>query len=168
VAVVTAPAGRVLGVDLGARRIGLALSDPARTVALPDEVLVRAADRAADHGAIVARATAAGATTIVVGLPLSLSGRAGPAARATLAEVEELRVVARARGVEVVVHDERLTTVTAERALAEARMRREARRRLVDKVAAAVMLQSWLDRAAARAERDGNDRDASGRGGASR
>ena len=54
---------------------------------------------------------------------------------------------AAAGDIEVVVHDERLTTVTAERALGEARMRREARRRVVDKVAAAVMLQSWLDRA---------------------
>jgi putative Holliday junction resolvase len=49
--------------------------------------------------------------------------------------------------IEVVLHDERLTTVTAERALGEARMSREARRRVVDKVAAAVMLQSWLERA---------------------
>ena len=82
---------------------------------------------------------------IVVGLPLSLSGRTGPAARAALDEVEALRAVA--GDIEVTVHDERLTTVTAERALIEARMGREARRQVVDKVAAAVMLQSWLERA---------------------
>jgi putative Holliday junction resolvase len=143
VAVVTA-AGRVLGVDLGERRIGLALSDPTRTVASPHDVLTRTGDRTDDHQAILAAASAAGATTIVVGLPISLSGRTGPAARAALAEVEELRAACGA-GIEVVAHDERLTTVTAERSLTEARVRRDARRRVVDKVAAAVMLQSWLE-----------------------
>jgi RNase H-fold protein (predicted Holliday junction resolvase) len=73
VAVVTA-VGRVLGVDLGERRIGLALSDPTRTVASPHDVLTRSGDRTADHQAILAAAAAAGATTIVVGLPVSLSG----------------------------------------------------------------------------------------------
>ena len=81
----------------------------------------------------------------MVGLPLSLSGGSGPAARAALEEVEALRAVA--GDIEVTVHDERLTTVTAERALTEAGLRREARRRVVDKVAAAVMLQSWLEQA---------------------
>jgi putative Holliday junction resolvase len=137
--------GRVLGVDLGSRRIGLALTDPTRTIASPYDVLRRGADHAHDHDAIVAVARGEGATTIVVGLPLSLSGKAGPAARATLEEVDALRATAAKAGIDVVVHDERLTTVTAERSLIEARMRREARRRVVDKVAAAVMLQSWLE-----------------------
>ncbi len=75
---------------------------------------------------------------------MSLSGRTGPAARAALAEVESLRALA--GDIDVVVQDERLTTVTAERALGEARMRRDARREVVDKVAAAVMLQAWLER----------------------
>ena len=135
---------RALGVDLGARRIGLALSDPSRTVATPHEVLRRSGDPAADRRAIVDAARRQNAGVIVVGLPLSLSGRTGPAAQATLEEVEALRAVA--GDIEVTVHDERLTTVTAERALTEARMGREARRRVVDKVAAAVMLQSWLER----------------------
>jgi putative holliday junction resolvase len=143
---VIATAGtRALGVDLGARRIGLALSDPSRTVATPHEVLRRSDDPAADRRAIVDTARRQDANVIVVGLPLSLSGRSGPAARAALEEVEELRAVA--GDIEVTVHDERLTTVTAERALTEAGMRREARRRVVDKVAAAVMLQSWLEQA---------------------
>jgi putative pre-16S rRNA nuclease len=136
---------RAMGVDLGSRRIGLALSDPTRTVASPHDVLARSGDEARDHDAIVAAARAHDVTTIVVGLPLSLSGEAGPAAKATLAEVEALRGVAGAANIDVVVHDERFTTVTAERSLNEARMRREARRRVVDKVAAAVMLQSWLE-----------------------
>jgi putative Holliday junction resolvase len=134
---------RVLGVDLGERRIGLALSDPSRTVASPHGVLRRSGDRDADRRAIVTAARAAGAGVIVVGLPLSLSGKVGPAARAALEEVDALRTIA--SGIEVVVHDERLTTVTAERALLEGRVRRDDRRDVVDKVAAAVMLQSWLE-----------------------
>jgi putative Holliday junction resolvase len=140
----TAPAGRVLGVDLGTKRIGLALSDPARMVASPHEVLERGRDQGADHAAILAAARDSGATTIVVGLPLSLSGRTGPAAKAARAEAEALRERA-GDGVDVVLHDERLTTVTAEAALREAGMRTGDRRRVVDKVAAAVMLQSWLE-----------------------
>jgi putative Holliday junction resolvase len=146
VGVVIAPAGtRALGVDLGERRIGLALSDPSRTVASPHDVLRRSGDPAVDRRAIVDIARESGAGVIVVGLPLSLSGKTGPAARAALAEVEALRAIA--GEIEVVVHDERLTTVTAERALIEGRVRRDARRQVIDKVAAAVMLQSWLERA---------------------
>ena len=136
--------GRVLGVDLGTKRIGLALSDPTRTVASPHSVLLRGRSHEVDHRAIVATAREADATAIVVGLPLSLSGREGPAAQAALVEVDELRNVA-GPDFEVTVHDERLTTVVAERALREARMKRDARRQVVDKVAAAVMLQSWLE-----------------------
>jgi putative Holliday junction resolvase len=136
--------GRVLGVDLGSRRIGLALTDPTRTVASPHAVIERGADHADDHAAIKTAALEEGASTVVVGYPLSLSGAVGPAARAVLAEVDEMRA-ALAPEVEVVLHDERLTTVVAERSLQEARMRRDARRRVVDKVAAAVMLQSWLE-----------------------
>jgi putative Holliday junction resolvase len=138
-------AGRVLGVDLGQRRIGLALSDPGRTIASPHSVLQRAKQRIDDHRAIVAAAREGEAVAIVVGLPISLSGDLGPAARATLAEVEELQAAAGA-GLPVETYDERFTTITAERSLNEARMRRDARRRVVDKVAAAVMLQSWLER----------------------
>ena len=143
-AAVTTRTGRVLGVDLGSKRIGLALSDPTRTIASPHSVLARGRDHAADHAAIVAVAREADADTIVVGFPLSLSGREGPAARATRVEVEELQAIA-GPTIAVLVHDERLTTVTAVAALGEARIGREERRQLVDKVAAAVMLQSWLE-----------------------
>jgi putative holliday junction resolvase len=137
-------ATRALGVDLGSVRIGLALSDPSRTVASPHDVLARARDHKADHDAILQTAQREGASTIVVGLPLSLSGGKGPAAKAALAEIEELRAAAPA-DITVVMQDERLTTVTAERALNEARMKRGERKQVVDKVAAAVMLQAWLD-----------------------
>ena len=154
-AIVSAAAGtRALGVDLGERRIGLALSDPTRTVASPHVVLRRAATHDADHRAIVGEARANDVTTIVVGLPLSLSGARGPAARATDREIEELRRAA-APGIEVVAHDERLTTITAERSLDEAGLRRGDRTAVVDKVAAAVMLQSWLESPAARAAAPG-------------
>lgn len=135
--------GRVLGVDLGTRRIGLALSDPLGVMASPLAVIERRGDVAADHRAILEAAREAEADRIVVGLPLSLSGRAGPAARAAATEVAALADAA--GGLPVETYDERLTTVTAERALAAGGVRGQARRRVVDKVAAAVMLQAWLD-----------------------
>ena len=151
------PAGRALGVDLGSVRIGLALSDPTRTVASPHSVLTRARTHADDHHAIVELARTNGATTIVVGLPLSLSGGRGPAARAAEHEIDELRTAA-GPDVAVVAHDERLTTITAERTLDEAGVRRADRTAVVDKVAAAVMLQAWLDSPAARATISGTTR----------
>ena len=137
--------GRVLGVDLGSRRIGLAVSDPSGTLASPLAVLERTGDREADHRAILDAAREAEASTVVVGLPRSLSGREGPAARDARAEVAELRELAD-EGLVVELYDERFTTVTAERSLVEAGVRRDARKRVVDKVAAAVMLQGWLER----------------------
>jgi putative pre-16S rRNA nuclease len=136
--------GRVLGVDLGTRRIGLALSDPAGRVATPHALVERSGDVAVDHRTILAHAREAGASRVVVGLPLSLSGDTGPAARAVLEEVEALRALA-GEEVTVVTHDERLTTVIAEQGMREARVPRRARRRTVDSAAAAVMLQSYLE-----------------------
>jgi putative holliday junction resolvase len=136
--------GRVLGVDLGSRRIGLAISDPDGRVATPHAVIERSGDPAVDHQTILAQAREAGASRVVVGLPLSLSGDTGPAARAVLGEVHALRALA---GEEVTVetHDERLTTVIAEQGMREARVPRRARRRTVDSAAATVMLQSYLE-----------------------
>lgn len=136
--------GRVLGVDLGARRIGLAVSDPAGRVATPLTVVERSGDRSTDHRTILAHAREAGASRIVVGLPLSLSGEVGPAARAVLEEVESLRAEASGM-IAVDTHDERLTTVIAERGVRASRPRRRARRGAVDPAAAAVMLQSYLE-----------------------
>ncbi len=136
--------GRVLGVDLGSRRIGLALSDPTGRVATPHAMIERSGDPALDRQTILAHAREAGASRVVVGLPLSLSGDIGPAARAVLDEVDALRALA---GEEVTVetHDERLTTVIAEQGMREAGVARRARRRTVDSAAAAVMLQSYLE-----------------------
>lgn len=142
---------RVVGLDLGSKRIGVAISDASATIATPFTVIHRAKRRADDHRAIAALVAEEEAEIVVVGLPLSLSGEHGPAARAAVAEAEALATVV---PVPVETYDERLTTVTADAALMEFRMRAEARRRVVDKVAAAVMLQSWLD--ARRARRPGD------------
>ena len=136
---------RVLGVDLGSRRIGLAASDASRVLASPVRVLSRAAEVGADHEAIVAEAQGLNADRIVVGLPLSLDGRQGPAAKAVLAEVEALRALARPAGIEVDTYDERFTTVTAEQGLREAKVGRSKRRAKIDAAAATVILQSWLE-----------------------
>ena len=144
----TPVSGRVLGVDLGAQRIGLALSDPLGMTAGPLMVWRRTGDVAADHAAILRAAVENEAAVIVVGIPLSLStGRPGPAARAMLEEVAALTQQAAAADPPLLVetHDERLTTVTAQRSLATGGVRAKKRRGLVDMVAAAVMLQSWLD-----------------------
>lgn len=134
--------GRVVGLDLGAKRIGVAVSDADGRLALPYEVVARTGDRPRDHRKLAELVAEAEADAVVVGLPLSLSGATGPAATAVLAEVDELRVTLR---VPVHTYDERLTTVTADRELQGAGMDARARRRVVDKVAAAILLQAWLD-----------------------
>ena len=133
---------RALGLDLGAKRIGVAVSDLTGTIASPLTVVVRGRSRRHDHERIAAIARDEEAECVVVGMPLSLSGQDGPAARAARKEVALLATVV---GVPVETYDERFTTVTAERALAESGVRGAARREVVDKVAAAVILQSWLD-----------------------
>ena len=133
---------RVLGLDLGSKRIGVAVSDRSGTIASPLTVVQRSGREATDHERISALVAEEEAERVVVGLPLSLDGSVGPAARAAISEAERLSSVV---PVPVETYDERLTTVTADRSLMEARRRAEARRRVVDKVAAAVMLQAWLD-----------------------
>ena len=133
---------RVVGIDLGAKRIGVAVSDSEEKIAMPSSVIHRSGDRQRDHRAIREIVEEYEAGRVVVGLPLSLDGSMGPAARAASEEAEELATVV---GAPVEVYDERLTTVTADRSLMEMKMKADARRRVVDKVAAAVMLQSWLD-----------------------
>ncbi|RMH72108.1 MAG: Holliday junction resolvase RuvX [Actinomyces sp.] len=133
---------RALGLDLGSVRIGVAVSDSAGTLATPVEVVQRSGDRARDHRRIADLVAEWEAEIVVVGLPLSLDGTIGPAARSALEETAELGDTL---DVPVVSYDERLTTVTAERHLREQKMTSPERRRVVDKVAAAVMLQAWLD-----------------------
>jgi putative holliday junction resolvase len=133
---------RVLALDLGSRRVGVAVSDPSGTLASPYDTVHRSGSREVDHRRIRELIEETGAERLVVGLPLSLDGSEGPAAGQVLAEVDELggRV-----GVPVETYDERLTTVTADRHLREQGLDGRARRKVVDKAAAAVLLQSWLD-----------------------
>lgn len=133
---------RVLGLDLGSRRIGVAVSDPTGTLASPHAVLERSGDEARDHLAVARIVEEVGATRVVVGFPLSLDGKEGPAAVAARSEAARLAPVV---GVPVELFDERLTTVSAHRALSEQGMDGRARRKVVDQVAAAVMLQAWLE-----------------------
>jgi putative holliday junction resolvase len=136
---------RVLALDLGTRRIGVAVSDLTGTVASPLTVLQRSKSRRHDHQRIADLVRDEEAALVVVGLPISLSGAEGPAARAAQTEADALATLI---DVPIETFDERLTTVTAERALAEAGVRGRARRNVVDKVAAAVILQAFLDRRA--------------------
>lgn len=136
---------RVLALDLGSKRIGVAVSDLTGTIASPLTVLARSRSPRHDHERIAALVREEEAELVVVGLPISLSGAEGPAARAARIEAEALATLI---AVPLEMFDERLTTVTAERALADAGVRGPARRRVVDKVAAAVILQSFLDRRA--------------------
>jgi putative Holliday junction resolvase len=133
---------RALGVDLGSKRIGVAVSDRTGTIASPLTVVPRSRSTAADHRRLAQLVVDEEAEIVVVGLPLNMNGSLGPAARAATSEAEQLATVV---SVPVVLFDERRTTVTAERAMMEARLQAQARRRIVDKIAAAVMLQNWLE-----------------------
>jgi putative Holliday junction resolvase len=154
--------GRALGLDLGDRRIGVALSDSARSLASPYEIVERSGDPDRDRRRVAAMVEETGATVVVVGLPINLDGSMGASARAAVAESAALGALL---AVPVETCDERLTTVEVERrrlenatlAGLERRGGRGARRRspygasprrsrqLVDDAAAALMLQAWLD-----------------------
>lgn len=133
---------RALGLDLGERRIGVAISDSAGVLATPFELVTRSGDRRTDHERIAELVRETEAEVLVVGMPFSLDGSVGPAAVNVESEVTELRD---ALGVGVVTWDERLSTVEAERRLRESGLRGKKLRRVVDQMAATVILQSWLD-----------------------
>jgi putative Holliday junction resolvase len=139
--------GRVAAVDLGSRRIGVAYSDSGRTIASPWGTIERSGDAARDRASIVDAVREIEASVVVVGLPLSLSGAAGPAARAALEEAEALRAAFEPLGVSVETADERFTTTEAQRALTAAGRKGRAARQVIDSAAAMVLLQAWLDRA---------------------
>ena len=132
--------GRVLGLDLGEVRIGVAISDPDRTVALPAGT-IRVSGGVEDLKAVAALVKETEATEVVVGHPRQLSGERGPAAMRAEEFAEGLRMMLR---VPVHLHDERLTTVEAERGLKEAGTSGPRRREVVDQAAATVILRSWL------------------------
>lgn len=130
----------ILGLDPGSKRIGVAVADTETRFARPLVVLDASASDTVIR--IAALVDELGIDTIVVGRPIGLSGRAGPAVD------EQQRLVAALRAaidIEIVEHDERLTTVVAEQGLRAGGARRAARKGLRDAVAAQVMLQGYLD-----------------------
>jgi putative Holliday junction resolvase len=143
--------GRILGLDPGERRIGIAVSDASGTIASPVGFIDRL-----KHGhqqKLIDLCSEWDVTEVVVGLAVSLDGSEGPAAaksREFGESVEELT------GLLVSFHDERFTTVTAERALLEGGVKRRSRTKKRDQVAAAIMLQGFLDK---RRYELGNERD---------
>jgi putative pre-16S rRNA nuclease len=141
---------RVLALDLGTVRVGVAVSDASATLAVPLTTVHRRGDRGAEHREIARLVADEGVGLVLIGLPRNMDGSLGPAARAAEEEAAEL---AAAVGVPVELVDERLTTVGADRLLTgEGRRRRGApeRRRVIDQTAAAVLLQGWLDGAGGR------------------
>jgi len=134
---------RALGLDVGARRIGVAVGDLEHGIAMPHSVVERAGlSRDADTVAVLVRHE--GAKTVVVGLPLELDGRRGHRARRVARFVEAL--VERSGGAfEVTSWDERFSTHAAHRALRAVGTRRTRRKATVDALAAQHILQGWLD-----------------------
>lgn len=132
---------RILGVDFGDRRTGVAISDDARVIAFPRETLE--CPRVEQAAAAVARLAAAEQVAeIVVGYPLNMNGSQGPRAARTDAFLTEL---AQRTAIPLKKWDERLSTKIAETVLIEAGTRRDKRRGVVDKLAAQVILQGYLD-----------------------
>jgi len=146
----TSRPGRVAGVDLGQKRIGLACSDSGRMLASPWGTVERSGDAVRDRRAVLTEIREMEAVVVVVGLPLSLSGAAGPAAQAAAAEIEALRTDLAPLGVDVVSADERFTTVEAQRSLRAAGRKGAPARKVIDSAAATVLLQAWLERDRAR------------------
>lgn len=146
--------GRSLGLDPGERRIGVALSDPTGTIASPygyldvgpELPLAEVAELCSAHDV----------SCIVIGLPLRLDGSEGPAAGRSRNLGAAIADLVR---VDIVYRDERFTTVTAEAALIEGKVRRSERKVKRDQVAAAVMLQGYLDTQQRLDGRQGDDGD---------
>jgi putative holliday junction resolvase len=136
------PEGRVLGLDLGEVRIGVAISDPDRTVAVPVGT-IRVAGPPQDLKGVAALVREHGATAVVVGHPVTMAGKRGEAARRAEEFVEGLRLLLK---VPVHLQDERLSTVEAERGLVESGAGSRRRREVVDQAAATVILRTFLDK----------------------
>ena len=134
---------RAVGVDLGSKRIGISTSDASGTLASPHSVIQRGGSRSVDHLAIKSIVEEYEAEVVVVGLPVSMNGQMLQAAQLVLSEVEQISQVV---GVSVVTFDERKSTVTADELLMQNNLTAQERRKIIDKIAATVILQGWLDR----------------------
>ena len=141
---------RVIGIDLGSRRIGVAVTDGLGLTAQPHATIERHGGQR-DLDAIGAVVRAFDAERIVLGLPLSPEGEVGRAARAAQTFAERLRA---ALAVPVELIDESFSTVEAEEVLLRADVSRARRKEVIDRLAAAVILQRWLNRGPQNRERE--------------
>lgn len=135
---------RLIGIDLGSKTLGLALSDVTRTIA-SGLVTLRRSRFTADAARLLELASEHGVAGFVIGLPLNLDGSSGPRAQATRAFARNL---AQLTPLAILLWDERLSTAEAERVLLAADTSRRRRAEVIDKVAATLILQSALDRMA--------------------
>ena len=133
---------RLMGVDLGSKTIGLALSDVSRSIASPLETIKRT-KFTADAERLIALAREHGVVALVVGLPLNMDGTEGPRCQSTRAFVRNLEKLT---DLPVVFWDERMSTMAVTRTLLDADASRARRAELVDKMAASYILQGALDR----------------------
>ena len=133
--------GRLLGVDFGDSRTGLAISDPMRSLASGRET-VRSTGLENTARLVAEYAKAEGVSGIVVGLPKNMDGTEGERVEVTRDFGDKLHEFS---GLPVVYMDERLSTVAAERMLIQADVRRDKRKKVIDKVAACIILQNYLD-----------------------
>jgi putative holliday junction resolvase len=136
------PGQRLMGLDLGTKTIGVAISDVTRQIATPMETL-RRSKFSADAARLLALAAQENVGAIVLGLPVNMDGSEGPRAQSTRAFARNL---AKLSPLPVVFWDERLSTAAVERMLIESDRSRAKRSRVVDKLAAAYILQGALDR----------------------
>ncbi|MFW6076240.1 MAG: Holliday junction resolvase RuvX [Hyphomicrobiales bacterium] len=142
------PAGPLIGLDVGSKTIGIAMSDRSRRIASPRET-IRRSKFAPDAARLLAIAEADRAAAVVIGLPVNMNGSEGPRAQSTRAFARNL---ARLTDLPIAFWDERLSSAVIERMLIEADRSRARRAEIVDKLAAAYILQGALDRLARIAE----------------
>jgi putative pre-16S rRNA nuclease len=135
---------RLMGLDLGSKTIGIAISDVTRQIATPIET-IRRSKFSADAAQLLALAARENAAAIILGMPMNMDGSEGARAQSTRAFVRNL---AKLSPLPVILWDERLSTAAVERMLIEADRSRARRREIVDKLAAAYILQGALDRLA--------------------
>jgi putative Holliday junction resolvase len=134
--------GALMGLDLGTKTIGLAISDPGRRIASPLKTIARTKFKA-DAAALLKEAATHAVAALVVGLPLNMDGSEGPRAQATRAFARNLATLT---DLPILFWDERLSTAAVTRTLIEADASRKRRGEVVDKMAAAYILQGLLDR----------------------
>ena len=134
---------RKMALDIGTVRIGIATSDPMGIIASGYETFTRTKNFDNDLTYISRLAEEKGCDTFVIGLPLNMDGTEGE----KVAEIREFAArLAEYTTLKIVFQDERLSTVSAEKALIEGGMHREKRKKVIDKVAATIILQTYLDR----------------------